>query len=155
MSNIRQIFEPINGQPQQPDKPASIQHPDCVRYTVGLYVVDAIGGEPTLEEIEALLFPRTVRVAAIEAERDGALLAGVSWDGKAWHLDQVFQAQVSGLVVAFEAGILPGNATVPIRTRANTVEQLDYTQLKQLAGAVLVRVQQIWAASWAAKDALE
>lgn len=93
-------------------------------------------------------------VAAIEAERDAALLSGVTWDGKDWHIDQTFQAHITGLVTAFEAGILPAQMTVPIRTRTNTIEQLTFTQLKQLAGAVLMRVQQIWAASWAAKDAL-
>lgn len=94
------------------------------------------------------------RIPEIEAAREAALLAGVSWNGNSWHIDQVFQNHLTGLVAAFEAGILPANASVPIRTRANTVEQLTYTQLKQLAGTVLQRVQQIWAESWAAKDAL-
>ena len=77
MTNIRQVFEPINGQPQQPDKPASIQHPDCVRYTVGLYVVDAVGGEPTLAEVEALLFP-PAPPAKTSAEKLAAI--GISMD---------------------------------------------------------------------------
>ena len=97
---------------------------------------------------------RIVREQEINAERDAALLAGVDWGGKRWHSDTTFQLHLTGLIAAFEAGILPANAAVPVRTRDNTIEQLDGTQLKQLAGAVLLKVQQVWAASWAAKDAL-
>lgn len=93
------------------------------------------------------------RIPLIEAARDAKLLEGVTWNGKDWHIDQVFQAHITGLVAAFAAGILPPGAKVGIRTRANVVEQLDFAQIKALAGAVLLRVQAIWAESWAAKDA--
>jgi hypothetical protein len=143
-----------------PKFPAIDQHPDAARYTIRSdhlgrdVLVDATGGAPTTQEVDAVINPRASQLAAIESTRDAALLAGVSWNNKDWHIDQTFQDHLTGLVAAFAAGILPANATVPIRTRANTVENLTYTELKQLAGVVLQRVQQIWADSWAAKDAL-
>lgn len=106
-------------------------------------------------DVVAYRNPVSAQIAVIESARDAALLAGVSWNNKSWHVDKTFQDHLTGLVASFAAGILPANATVPIRTRGNTVEQLTYTELKQLAGVVLVRVQQIWAESWAAKDALQ
>lgn len=54
MSQIRAIYYPENGQPHQPNFPATDQHPDAYRYLVGIHYVDAIG-EPTQEEIDAVL----------------------------------------------------------------------------------------------------
>lgn len=51
MSTIRTIYE------EEPKFPATDQHPDAVRYRVGKHVVDAIGGEPTQEEVDAVLNP--------------------------------------------------------------------------------------------------
>ena len=77
MSTIRIIYQPENGVPRQPKWPAIDQHPDCVRYAVGLYVVDAVGGEPTLAEVEALLFP-PAPPAKTTAEKLAAI--GISMD---------------------------------------------------------------------------
>ena len=52
MSQIRIIFH--SGEAAQKAGPATDQHPDASRYTVGPYIVDAIG-EPTLAEVEAVL----------------------------------------------------------------------------------------------------
>jgi hypothetical protein len=41
----------------EPSFPATDQHPDAVRYFVDPYWVDAIGGQPTLDEINAVLTP--------------------------------------------------------------------------------------------------
>lgn len=104
--------------------------------------------QPTPEEI------KEAKRRQIEADRDNALAGGLLWQGKEWHLDATFQMHLTGLIGAFATGVLPPTATVPIRTRANTVEQLGYEELKALAAAVLTRVQEIWAESWAKKDAL-
>lgn len=40
-----------------PSFPATDQHPDAVRYQVGSYWADAIGGQPTLAEVMAVLTP--------------------------------------------------------------------------------------------------
>ena len=49
MAAIRVIYE------AEPHFPPSDQHPDAVRYQVGEYWVDAIGGEPALEEVDKVL----------------------------------------------------------------------------------------------------
>lgn len=51
MSTIRCIYE------EEPNFPATDQHPDAVRYVVGGRFVDAIGGEPTQAEVNAVLNP--------------------------------------------------------------------------------------------------
>lgn len=56
MSTIRCVYWPkADGTPQQPSFPATDQHPDAVRYLVGLYYVDALGGQPTQAEVDAVL----------------------------------------------------------------------------------------------------
>jgi len=90
----------------------------------------------------------------IEADRDAAFLSGVEWNGRRWHLDATFQYQITGLVTAYEAGILPADETVSIRAMDNTTHDLTQAQVKALAGVVLSRVQTIWQESWTAKDAV-
>lgn len=51
MSEIRCIYT------RTPNFPATDQHPQAQRYTIGGYVVDAIGGAPTLDEVTAMLAP--------------------------------------------------------------------------------------------------
>lgn len=51
MSTIRVIYK------SEPTFPATDQHPDAVRYHVGSVWVDAIGGQPTQAEIDAVLAP--------------------------------------------------------------------------------------------------
>lgn len=69
MSQIRCIYHPVKGKATQPDFPATDQHPDAVRYLLGLYYIDAIGGKPTQEELDAALNPP----AAQPALSDGKL----------------------------------------------------------------------------------
>ena len=59
MSLLRVIYE------DEPDFPPTVHHPDAVRYQVGEYWVDAVGGQPaqdqvdmTLGELGALLYKR-------------------------------------------------------------------------------------------------
>lgn len=42
---------------KEPNTPASDQHPDAARYIVAGLWVDALGGEPTQAEIDAILSP--------------------------------------------------------------------------------------------------
>lgn len=57
MSQIRCVYHPVDGKATEPEWPASAQHPDALRYLVGNYYVDAIGGKPTQQEIDAVLTP--------------------------------------------------------------------------------------------------
>ena len=52
MSTIRCIYT------QEPNFPATDQHPDAQRYIIGGLWVDAIGGEPTQTEVDAVLNPQ-------------------------------------------------------------------------------------------------
>lgn len=70
MSTIRVVYQ---GAP--PVFPATDQHPDAVRYQVGPYWVDAIGGEPTLEQIEAMLNPQKATNAGPTVDDLRALIA--------------------------------------------------------------------------------
>ncbi len=51
MSTIRTVYA------TEPKFPATDQHPDAVRYRVGEWWVDAIGGEPTQAEVDAFVAP--------------------------------------------------------------------------------------------------
>ena len=49
MSILRVIYE------YEPDFPPTVHHPDAVRYQVGEYWVDAVGGNPAGEEVDKTL----------------------------------------------------------------------------------------------------
>lgn len=68
---IRAIYD------SAPSTPATNQHPDAVRYFVGPYIVDAVGGQPTQAEIEAVLgLPEKARLDGIRGDaQQQALLA--------------------------------------------------------------------------------
>jgi hypothetical protein len=54
----------------EPNFPASDQHPDAMRYRVGDFWIDATGGEPTQAEIDAMLNPPAPRsVMPFQASR--------------------------------------------------------------------------------------
>lgn len=73
MSEIRCVYT------AEPKFPATDQHPDAKRYKIGDYWVDAIGGDPTPEAIDAMLNPPKqltmlerlqARIGAAEARLD-------------------------------------------------------------------------------------
>lgn len=55
MTQIRCVYT------SAPVFPATEQHPDAVRYAVGPYIVDAIGGAPDLAAVEVMLIPSVPR----------------------------------------------------------------------------------------------
>lgn len=128
----------------QQDQLAAIPDPKHVWFDMGRIVVY------TGDDIQV---PTRTR-DDIDAERDARLAAGVSWNGQRWHSDPDFQTQITGLVLAFSAGILAADTTVPVRTMANTIQQLNAAQVKTLAGVVLGYVQGTYAWSWTEKDKL-
>lgn len=61
---------------EEPNFPATAQHPDAVRYHIGDKWVDAIGGQPTQEEIDAVLNPKAPIDSAdamLKRQRDQAI----------------------------------------------------------------------------------
>lgn len=128
----------------------------------------AVWNHPTLPEPTAAQLDNDAQVAAIEAQqtklsgkadieaaRDAKLAAGVLVGSKHYHTDSAFQTQITGIITAFNNGILPAGATVPIRTVENTNEPKTLAECLQIAGAVMQYVQSVYAESWAAKDALD
>ena len=57
---------------REPEFPASDQHPDAKRYVIGRWVVDATGGCPTDQEVDATVHPPKAasgdRLAELEAQ---------------------------------------------------------------------------------------
>lgn len=94
------------------------------------------------------------RGAEIEAARDATLAGGVTWSGRQWYADTVFQQQIAAYLQAFIVGILPAAATVGIRSMDKTVYQLTQLELVELAGTLMQFVQQAYVTSWAAKAAI-
>lgn len=70
MSTIRCIYK------CEPTFPATDQHPDAVRYKVGAVWVDALDGEPTQQEIDAVLNPAPAAEPPSEIKQLADMLAG-------------------------------------------------------------------------------
>jgi hypothetical protein len=96
---------------------------------------------------------RAELVAAIEAQRDATIAAGVVHDGVLYHADNTFLTEMLGRVMGYQAGVYAG--PLPVRTKANTTLMLDMAQHVALAAAVGAHRQDAYVASWAAKDSLE
>lgn len=64
----------------EPKFPATDQHPDAVRYVIGGLWVDAIGPEPTLAEVQAIVLPPPLTAAELEAQAKAALNGGGTID---------------------------------------------------------------------------
>lgn len=67
-----------NGNAREPKFPATSQQPDAVRYLVGAYYVDAVGGEPSLSDVETFVGlgttgTRTRLLPELRALRDKAM----------------------------------------------------------------------------------
>lgn len=93
-------------------------------------------------------------IAAIDKQRDDALTAGFTYNGHLYHCDPTFQAQVTSYITGFAVGLIPPAASVPIRRKDNTSTTMTQAELLPFSGALMQHVQSIYAASWAAKDAL-
>lgn len=91
-------------------------------------------------------------VAAIEAERDVTIAAGVVHEGTLYHADDTFLTEMLGRIMGYQAGVYSGS--LPVRTKENTTVLLDQAQHVALAAAVGAHRQAAYATSWAAKDAL-
>lgn len=106
--------------------------------------------EATAEEmgVRAALLQR----GQINQTRDIDLVAGVTHNGKQYHTDDRFLTELLGMILGYQAGVYTG--TQAIRTRDNEIVNLSAAQMVALAGAVGAHRRAVYAASWAAKDAL-
>jgi len=97
---------------------------------------------------------RVAKLAAIDRDRDAALAAGFTHDAQLFHCDPTFQSQVQAFLLAWQTGMLPAQATINIRRKDNVTVQMSQAEVATLAAAMMAHVQGVYAASWAAKDAL-
>lgn len=74
MSTIRCIYTVA------PNFPATDQHPNAVRYQIGNLFVDAIGGQPTQQEIDDVVSPSVDVKAAIAVDSIDRLSFEVNFD---------------------------------------------------------------------------
>lgn len=81
----------------EPTFPATDQHPSAVRYKVGKFWVDAIGGEPTPDEVVAIMSPpqrrqisKSVILSRItDQQLDAALAAMTNRQKERWRSPDV------------------------------------------------------------------
>ena len=120
----------------------------------GKRIVADAGGRPVLADPEPPTAEnvRAAAVAAINATREVDLVSGVVVNGKHYHSDDRFLTELLGMLLGYQAGIYSG--TQDIRTMDNQIEALDVAQITALAAAVGAHRKAVYAASWAAKDAL-
>ena len=88
----------------------------------------------------------------INAERDQRLTAGLQLDGNTYNSDDRFLTVLHGMVLGFQAGTLTGKQD--IRTQDNRTVQLDQSAIGALTAAVEKYRSDVFAWSWAQKDAL-
>ncbi|MBM3273378.1 DUF4376 domain-containing protein [Candidatus Kaiserbacteria bacterium] len=92
--------------------------------------------------------------ADIERQRDAALVAGFTWKGHKYQVDQTMISALNGRLTLWQEGKIDAKATLPIRCMDNSIVMLDRAEHADLADALRQHGEAIYAASWAAKDAL-
>ncbi len=100
MSTIRCVYD------QEPSFPSSDQHPDALRYFIGGKWVDAIGGQPTAQEVTNFLNPPARAADQLEAD----CLAYLNGGTGLIDLRKVLKAHVISCE-AFRLGVAPGALT--------------------------------------------
>jgi hypothetical protein len=82
------------------------------------------------------------------------LSKGVEFNGHIYYTDPTFQVQLTAFIAAYVSGVIQKLATVEIRDMNGTVHNLNYNELRNLAGRIMMYVQACYKESWIAKDAL-
>ena len=91
----------------------------------------------------------------IERQRDMTLGAGLTWNGNKYHIDQTMIAALNGRLTLWQEGKIAPDAKLPIRRMDNVIELLDRKQHADLADALRLHGEQVYAASWVEKDKMK
>ena len=127
-------------------------------------VIDVQTGEQTVVPLtQAELDDAAARTAAekaptkekIELQRDMTLAAGLTWNGNKYHIDQTMIAALNGRLTLWQEGKIAADAKLPIRRMDNAIELLDRAQHADLADALRLHGEAVYAASWVEKDKLK
>lgn len=90
----------------------------------------------------------------IEHQRDITLAAGLTWNGNKYHIDATMISALNGRLTLWQEGKIAADAKLPIRRMDNVIELLDRAQHADLADALRLYGEQVYAASWVEKDKL-
>lgn len=104
--------------------------------------------EPTPEEI------KEAKRIQIELQRDMTLGAGLTWNGNKYHIDPTMIAALNGRLTLWQEGKIAPGEKLPIRRMDNVIELLDRKQHADLADALRLHGEAVYAASWVEKDKL-
>jgi hypothetical protein len=143
---------------EAPKFPATDQHPDAVRYQVAGYWVDAIGGEPTPEEVDAVVSPpaaphlnngglaRFSGTAPATMSADSIRMSGVTRVAKGryrvTHEVAMPSDQYSVIASIFDAN--PRNVRVTARTASYVeVRVTDNANAAQDAAEITVKTERV------------
>ena len=107
---------------------------------------------PTKSWLPNLDAAREAQRQAWNAWRDRELIAGYTHNGRVFHSDDRFMAELQFILKGYERGHLTG--TSAIRTRDNGVLQMTHAEIESLLLLIGLHRQVIYAQSWAGKDAL-
>ena len=127
-------------------------------------VIDCKTGEQAVVPLtQAELDDAAVRTAAekaptkekIEHQRDITLAAGLTWNGNKYHIDATMISALNGRLTLWQEGKIAADAKLPIRRMDNVIELLDRAQHADLADALRLYGEQVYAASWVEKDKLK
>lgn len=94
------------------------------------------------------------RRVEIELRRDAKLAEGVPWNGRRWQIDDVMRSALQWRITRWQLGRLATDATLPVRAMDNTIQMLGRDDHLALAEAIEAYGAQIYAESWAEKDAI-
>lgn len=108
----------------------------------------ALPPEPAPAEIKA------ARRREADLQREARLAEGVLWSGRRWQIDDVMRSALQWRITRWQLGRLAVDATLPVRAMDNTIQMLGRDDHLALAEAIEAYGAQIYAESWAAKDAL-
>lgn len=84
--------------------------------------------------------------------REAQLSAGVLFDGAIYHADDRFMGELQMLVTGFAKGVI--TEPVAIRRKDNVTVMMSAAQIEALMLTAGIYRQQVYAASWTAKDQL-
>lgn len=93
--------------------------------------------------------------STIERQRDATLAAGLAWNGHRYHIDQTMIAALNGRLTLWQEGKIAADAKLPVRRMDNAIELLDRAQHADLADALRLHGEAVYAVSWVEKDKLK
>ena len=103
-----------------------------------------------LDDGRKLIFDYVTKDININVGRAITLREGVGWNGDNWQIDLISRNNILSVVTAINAGLWDSEY-VTWRNTANEDKELTVAEFKELAKAVIEKVNQVYLDSFAAK----